>query len=256
MPKNLRGGKHKHIKRGSRYTKDETLTLASDQPGCMYAMIQKRFGTAFDVLCSNGKIERALMRGKLRNRVWINPGDIVLVDGTELNKFYIVLKYTPDQTKQLKSKGEITFDVRGDRDEGIIFEGEGDICSDEENELFKELDIAKNDKIVDNLEYKPQSQVEIKNEDVLEPNKNKHIEKDNGVNDSSNDEGSDLSSNEEEDEEGNKNKQRNDHEVNLVNKDKLMKHFRNKARGGKGVVRERGRSAARDKKNKNKINVD
>lgn len=229
MPKNLRGGKHKHIKRGTRYIKDETLILASDQPGCMYAIIQKKLGRAFEVLCSNGKVERALNRGKFRNKVWMNPGDIVLVDGTELNKLYIVHKYTPDQAKQLKSKGEISFDIKKNDQNEIIFDDENNSSSDEDNDLFKELDATENVKI-------------IENEDNIQPNKNKP----DGLSESSEDDSSESLS----DKDNPKEKRFND---NLVNEDKLKKKFKNKAHGGKGIIRERIRSAARDKKNKNKF---
>jgi len=256
MPRNLRGGKHKHAKRGSRQEKDETLTLAGDQPGCMYAMIQKKLGTAFEVLCSNGKTERALIRGKFRCKVWMNIGDIVLVDGSELGKFYIIHKYTPDQARQLKSKGEISFDVKGSSDQdGVLFEGEENNSSDEDDELFKEFNIAKDKiQIVDEKselkqEPKQQTKQDPKKEEADVDSEQENSEDDVSSKDEENGLSEDKEDEEDEEDEKEDGKPRRKEE-SLINKDKLLKQFKNKAHGGRGIIRERGRAAARDKKNR------
>lgn len=229
MPRNMKGGKHKHIKKRPKYNKDETLLLASDQPGSMYAIITKKLGTSFEVSCSNGKTEYALIRGKFRKKVWMNIGDIILINKAELDKYHIIHKYTPDQAKQLKAKKEITFDVRGTDDpEEIIFEGETKNSSDEEEELFNEF------------------------EKLKENNEEKLVNDENDVNDKN--EENDENSENEADEENIDDKNKSNNNNSLINKDKIMNKFKNKTRGGRQVVRQRGRAAARDRKG-NKTNT-
>ena len=253
MPKNMRGGKHKHAKRGSRYTKDDSLVIASEHVGCMYAVIQKKFGTRWEILCSNGKTERAMIRGKFRSKVWMNIGDIVLVDATELGNFCIVHKYTPDQARQLKSKGEISFDITGNNEQdGIIFEGEGNNSSDEEDELFKQFD-AKNNITVTTLEKSKKKSLNDNDElDTNKNNLNKAGQKLNNASDTDTGTDSDTGTNTDTESDSDDNinvlKQK-PREDNLVNNDKLLKQFRNKNHGGRGIIRERGIAAARNKKN-------
>lgn len=221
MPRNVRGGKHKHIKRSTRYNKDESLPLASEQPDYIYGMIQKKLGVGFEVLCSNGKTELAIIRGKFRKKVWMNVGDIVLVDRTEIGKFIIVHKYTPEQARQLKSKGEIVFDVGNEQDSNVVFEGDKKNSSSEDDEMFQNL---------------VNSDININN------NTN------NKINDLSPEKSTSESSSSSEDDSFDEQKEkRNDN--TLVNRNKLLKQFGNKSRGN-NIVRERIRAAARDKKDR------
>ena len=122
MVKNIKGGKHKHIKKGPRPNDNGVLLLASDNPGSVYGLITKRFGTVFEVQCANEDVVRASIRGKFRKKVWIAIGDIVLVDGSQLDKYYIIHKYTPDQARQLQVRREINFDVTETVNDGIEFD--------------------------------------------------------------------------------------------------------------------------------------
>ena len=251
MPKNLRGGKHKHIKKGSRVEKkEETLPLASDEPGRMYAEVQKKMGTSFEVTCDNGKTERALITGKFRKRVWINVKDIVLIAG-ELNSYYIIYKYTPDQARQLKFKGLINFDVNGS-DDTVIFEGEEHVDSDEDDELFQEFDQAKKSgiQIISNLPKttKPQKpvprsytkRISLSSGDDDESNDSESVTE--GANKKTGD-GSDKESNDDDEDE----KDGEPDDTKNSESNKLANKFKNKSRAGK-IVNERHRAAARDKK--------
>lgn len=269
MPKNLKGGKHKHIKKGTRYQKDDILQLASDIPGSMYAIITKKHGNGFSVLCSNGKTEFAIMRGKFRGKVWLNINDIVLVDASELNMFIIIKKYTTEEVRKLKVKGEITFDENKDTDDNIVFEDDIDNHSDDE--LVK--DINKNNVmniVIDNknpnrklgkhVEQESEESEESAERDRStksqelgksgEPRKPEKPEKSEEPEESGGSEEPD----ELEDQEEERHKEYNvdDKKVeqtsdNMV-KDKLVNKFKNKERGGKGIIRERKRAYARDNK--------
>ena len=130
MPNTRGGSRYKKKKKGQGFRKPEELILEKDSPGCMYAMITKKFGSGFEILCSNDKTERAIVRGKFKKRVWININDIVLVDASDLGLFIIVHKYSPEDVRQLRIKGEIDFITANDSDD---------------DEIFSELEKLKND---------------------------------------------------------------------------------------------------------------
>ena len=59
--------------------------------------------------CFDGNKRICAIRGKLRNRVWMNPGDIVLVSLREFgdDKGDVVHKYYPEEAYELVDMGEI-----------------------------------------------------------------------------------------------------------------------------------------------------
>lgn len=60
------------------------------------------------VRCDDGKIRTCRIPGRLRKRVWISPGDVVLVEPWKVEtekKGDIVFKYTPTQVSWLRKKG-------------------------------------------------------------------------------------------------------------------------------------------------------
>ncbi len=65
-------------------------------------------GDKVKVICDDGNTRVCRIPGRLRKRVWISPGDLVLVEpwkvqGSERGD--IVVKYTPTQAAWLKKKG-------------------------------------------------------------------------------------------------------------------------------------------------------
>ncbi|AYV83519.1 MAG: translation initiation factor eIF-1A [Hyperionvirus sp.] len=233
-----RGGYRKYAKKGRDVTR--ALPLASDSPGLLYGNVTKKFGSAFGVLCSNGKEVRAIIRGKMHKRTWINVNDYVLVDTSDINTFYVVIKYTPDEVRQLKSRGEITFDTKY-ADESVIFDGEQNNDSDED-ERYEELGqnpVVKENPPSPTLTPTPMLVREKPVDDQTAPAETVDLA----------DETSESSDPEitAEIREQRKLEQKK-HDEALINKDKLLNKFKNKGRGGKNIVRERGRAAARDKK--------
>jgi translation initiation factor 1A len=60
------------------------------------------------VKCDDGKNRICRIPGRLRKRVWISPGDVILVEPWKVEtekKGDIVFKYTPTQVSWLKKKG-------------------------------------------------------------------------------------------------------------------------------------------------------
>ena len=89
------------------------------------------------------------IRGAMKNRVWINTGDIVLVGlrefGSEDDKCDIIMKYFDEEAKELQELGEIPDHVKiAEGGIGLDEDGEGFGGSDDEDdddEEKKEVDI-------------------------------------------------------------------------------------------------------------------
>src|SRR5436190_11772739 len=62
-----------------------------------------------EALCFDGSKRLAHIRGKLRKKVWINQGDIILLSLREYQdqKGDVILKYSADEARSLKAYGEL-----------------------------------------------------------------------------------------------------------------------------------------------------
>ncbi len=90
-----------------------------------------------EAYCFDGKTRQCHIRGKMRKKVWVSAGDIVLVSLRDYqdDKGDVILKYAPDEARQLKALGQLPESVvindndEGDDEGGFEFED-----SEEENE--------------------------------------------------------------------------------------------------------------------------
>jgi len=118
MPKNKKGGKK--FKRGKKRREDtfdkKNVELAEEDQE--YAKVLSRVGgSRIEVECTDGKVRSAIIPGKMKRRVWMNPGDILLVNigGTgNDNTCYIDKKYWPKEVAVLRQKGLINFEEDDD----------------------------------------------------------------------------------------------------------------------------------------------
>lgn len=62
-----------------------------------------------EALCFDGEKRLAHIRGKLRKKVWINQGDIILLSLRDYQdeKGDVILKYSSDEARSLKAYGEL-----------------------------------------------------------------------------------------------------------------------------------------------------
>lgn len=62
-----------------------------------------------EVQCFDGVKRIAHIRGNMRKKVWINSGDIILLSIRDFqpDKADVILKYTTDEARSLKSHGEL-----------------------------------------------------------------------------------------------------------------------------------------------------
>jgi translation initiation factor 1A len=262
MPNTRGGNKYKSGKKGQRTQADETLPVIADNPNCYYGLVNKKLGTSFEVTI-NGKSERAIMRGKMRKKYWINIGDIVMCQ-FDLGEYIIVHKYKPDESKQLRVMGEIDFGKDDEGGSAITFDD--DVENNSDDELFEEMNKLKKQDEIDKDKKKKEVKIlvpETKKKELDSEPKKKGLNKElsdaldasesgsENENESESKSGSDSDPEDGNDDESsdipeNPNRIDDANDEKIEDK-KLKKQFGGKARGNK-IINERKRTNARDKK--------
>ena len=113
MPKNQRGGKK--FKRGKKLGEDTANKNVELAEGAQeYAKVIARLGGArIEVECTDGKKRQAIIPGKFKKKIWLNPGDIVLVSVDAIgddNVCSVDKKYNLKDIVTLRQKGLINFE--------------------------------------------------------------------------------------------------------------------------------------------------
>ena len=144
MPKNKgKGGKNR--RRGKNENEGLKRELVFREDGQEYAQVTKMLGNGrLEAMCFDGVKRLCHIRGKLRKKVWINQSDIILVGLRDYQdaKADVILKYSADEARNLKSYGEFPETVKINEtvtfgEEGIDDEIEFDDVdsSEEENDI-------------------------------------------------------------------------------------------------------------------------
>jgi translation initiation factor 1A len=109
VPKKM--GKRKGKRNQKKHSKgQEKRELEYKDDGQEYAQVTKMLGNGrVDVLCIDGVKRLGIIRGAMRNKIWINLSDFVLVGLRDFqdNKCDILLKYTSDEVRNLKAYNEL-----------------------------------------------------------------------------------------------------------------------------------------------------
>jgi len=140
MPKNKgKGGKNRRRGKNQGEIKRELITKGNGQE---YAQVIRMLGNGrLEAYCFDGKKRLCHIRGKMRKRVWVNQGDIILVGLRDFQdgKADVVLKYNADEARALKKKGHLPKTANIDEDEhsdaediGFDFTGGQDSADEEE----------------------------------------------------------------------------------------------------------------------------
>lgn len=137
MPKNKgKGGKNR--RRGKSDSEGEKRELTVKEEDQEYGQVLKMLGNnRLEAYCFDGIKRLCHIRGKMRKKVWINTGDIVLVSLREFQdeRGDIILKYNPDEARQLKALGELPDSTKiNEMDVGLQDAGEDDDIEFQENE--------------------------------------------------------------------------------------------------------------------------
>mmetsp|Transcript_22877 Transcript_22877/g.54141 ORF Transcript_22877/g.54141 Transcript_22877/m.54141 type:complete len:147 (-) Transcript_22877:1838-2278(-) len=113
MSKNKGKGK-KNKKRVSSENNKERRELIFKENGQEYAQILKMLGNGrCDAYCFDGVKRLCHIRGKMRKRVWVNVGDIVLVGLRDFQdkKGDIIQKYYFEEARILRAYGELPLNI-------------------------------------------------------------------------------------------------------------------------------------------------
>lgn len=111
MKNKSRGVKKKKSSQDGSKEKRELIFKDKDQE---YAQILKMLGNGrCDAYCFDGVRRLCHIRGKMRKRIWINVGDIVLIGKRVFQdeKGDIIQKYFPEEAKNLKDYGELPSNI-------------------------------------------------------------------------------------------------------------------------------------------------
>ncbi|GAA5914784.1 hypothetical protein JCM5296_005164 [Sporobolomyces johnsonii] len=148
MPK---GGKNR--RRGKNENDGDKRELVFKEDGQEYAQVIKMLGNGrVEAMCFDGEKRLAHIRGKMRKKVWINQGDIVLLSLRDFqdDKADVIQKYSADEARNLKAYGELPETAKinegplddGEVDDNVEFdEVSGDEEEEEEDGKNDDLDI-------------------------------------------------------------------------------------------------------------------
>ena len=141
----LQGGKNR--RRGKNENDNEKRELTFKEEGQEYAQVLKMLGNGrLEALCFDGEKRLAHIRGKLRKKVWINQGDIILLSLRDYQdeKGDVILKYSADEARSLKAYGELPESAKINETDTYGHEGVDDnveFDEDRDSESDKEVDI-------------------------------------------------------------------------------------------------------------------
>ena len=175
MPKNTGMGGNKRKKGKKQVQEDRELAYKGESEE--YAQVIKILGDGrFECNCTDGIKRIAHVRGKMRKRIWIANGDIILVSlrDFEPEKCDVVEKYKEKEVAKLKKAGEIPESMvlpsSSEAEEKEVNDDYGDIIfEDQENDKAKKKD---------EIDYYKDDEEEKKDSDEEKNQKNENEEED------------------------------------------------------------------------------
>ena len=141
MPRNTGLGGNKRKKGKKKTFEVRELIIKGEMEE--YAQVLKIMGDGrFECQCCDGVKRKAHVRGKMRKKIWIVNGDVVLVSLREFenDKCDIVAKYTEEEVKKLKKAGEIPDSIVLPNNDDKKQENDGDIIFEDVKTTEKEQD--------------------------------------------------------------------------------------------------------------------
>ncbi|KFM29199.1 Eukaryotic translation initiation factor 1A, X-chromosomal [Auxenochlorella protothecoides] len=118
MPKNKgKGGKNRRRGKNESEEKRELIFKEDGQVIFVaeYAQVLRMLGNGrLEAHCMDGVKRLCHIRGKMRKKVWVNAGDVVLVGLRDYQdeKADVILKYMADEARSLKAYGELPDSIR------------------------------------------------------------------------------------------------------------------------------------------------
>ncbi|XP_063725445.1 uncharacterized protein LOC134853382 [Symsagittifera roscoffensis] len=187
MPKNKgKGGKNRRRgKNENEPVKRELIYATHDQA---YAKVTQMLGNGrllAEDLGDSGKKRLCHIRGKLRKKVWINAGDIILLSLREFQdeKADVVARYLPEEAKRLQKEGEISANVdlstlvegnnQSNQDYADIAFAAGDDSDDEDKNIHRNVDFPQQPHANLPLSESESEEEEDEDEDLMNYNNEK-----------------------------------------------------------------------------------
>jgi translation initiation factor 1A len=137
MPKNKgKGGKNR---RRGKNDNEEKRDLQFKEDGQVYAQVLRMLGNGrLEAQCFDGVKRLAHIRGKLRKKVWISTGDILLLGLRDFQdtKCDVILRYTPEEARTLKAYGEVPDSTKINE---AIVENEDEMSGEEGGFTFDDI---------------------------------------------------------------------------------------------------------------------
>ena len=98
-------------KQDSQGLQDQPIRVKTPKDNQVIGIIEQRVGGfRMKVRCLDGKNRICRIPGRLRRKLWMREGDILLVEPWEYDKDKkgdVIFKYTPTQIEWLKKKGHL-----------------------------------------------------------------------------------------------------------------------------------------------------
>jgi translation initiation factor 1A len=140
FPKFVLAGKGGKNRRRGKNESDEKRELIFREDGQEYAQVLRMLGNGrLEAYCMDGVKRLCHIRGKMRKKVWVNTGDIVLVGLREYQdeKADVILKYMADEARSLKQYGELPENIRVNDTDALV---DDDIDAEEDLVDFEDVD--------------------------------------------------------------------------------------------------------------------
>jgi len=129
MPKNKgKGGKNR--RRGKNTNEEEKREVEGKGEGQEYAQVVRMLGNGhLEAHCLDGKNRVCHIRGKMRKKVWVNTGDLILIGlrDFEDTKADVIGKYSAEEARLLKQKGLLPDSIQINADQADS--GQDDTCA-------------------------------------------------------------------------------------------------------------------------------
>ena len=108
MPKN-KGKGGKYFRKIKKLGEVDIKNIILKDEGQEYAIVTKMLGNSRILAMTPDKEIMCIIRGSMKKKVWIVVGDIILISIRDFqnDKADVIMKYTPEQARFLRSVGEI-----------------------------------------------------------------------------------------------------------------------------------------------------
>ena len=126
MPKNKRGGNKAKKGKNTPNISKRPLVVKDKNSKQLYGLVTKKCGGCPPILeieCEDGITRRCVVRGKQRKRVWMEPGNTVLICYENDASGEILIKYENSEVRKLIDMGEFsesTFKENDEEDDNAI----------------------------------------------------------------------------------------------------------------------------------------